>query len=159
MFEVHERVYIGSEALCRNGAADMAVVHACKTPCHQRAVGYTGSLPKTHEHYLVMRHPFDLFLNMIDPPQPLFKLPLFTEFLLFAAEHWDAGRSLAIHCNQGESRAPSLALVFLAKHLRVLPDNSFAGSAGAFRIRYPAYRPGVGIQRFLTDNWTALNGA
>jgi hypothetical protein len=159
MFEVHERVYIGSEALCRNGAVDMAVVHACKTPCHQRAVGYTGSLPNTHQHYLVMRRPFDLFLNMIDPAQPLFKLPLFTEFLLFAAEHWSAGRSLAIHCNQGESRAPSLALIFLAKHLHVLPADSFAEAAGAFRVRYPAYRPGVGIQRFLADNWTALNGA
>jgi hypothetical protein len=159
MVEVHERVYIGGEALCRDGAADIAVVHACKTPCHQRAVGYRGSLPNTHQNYLVMRRPFDLFLNMIDPPQPLFKLPVFTEFLLFAAEHWDAGRSLAIHCNQGESRAPSLALVFLAKHLRVLPDDSFAGAAGAFRIRYSAYRPGAGIQRFLADNWTALDGA
>ena len=158
MFEVHERIYIGSGALCRNGTADMAVVHACKTPCHQRAVGYTGSLPNTHQHYLVMRRPFDLFLNMIDPAQPLFKLPLFTEFLFFAAEHWAAGRSLAIHCNQGESRAPSLAVVFLAKHLHVLPDDSFAAAAGAFRICYPEYRPGVGIQRFLADNWTALNG-
>jgi len=158
MFEVHEGVYVGSEASCRNGTADLAVVHACKTPCHQRAVGYAGSLPNTHQHYLVMRRSFDLFLNMIDPPLPLFKLPLFTEFLLFAAEHWDVGRPLAIHCNQGESRAPSLALVFLAKHLRVLPDDSFAGAADAFRIRYPAYRPGVGIQRFLADNWTGLNG-
>ncbi len=159
MFEVHERLYIGSDALCRDGAADLAVVHACKTPCHQQTVGYTGSLPNTHQHYLVMRRSFDLFLNMIDPAQPLFKLPLFTEFLLFTAEHWGASRSLAIHYNQGESRAPSSALVFLAKHLRVLPDDSFAEAAGAFRLRYPAYRPGVGIQRFLADNWTTLNGA
>jgi len=157
MVEVYERVFIGSEASCRNGTADRVVVHACKTPCHQRAVGYTGSLPNTHQHYLVMRRPFDLFLNMIDPPQPLFKLALFTDFLLFAAEHWVAGRSLAIHCNQGESRAPSLALVFLAKHVRVLPDESFANAEVAFRAIYPPYRPGVGIRRFLADNWAALD--
>ena len=40
MFETCERVYIGGNAACRDGTDGLAVVHACKSPCHQRAVGF-----------------------------------------------------------------------------------------------------------------------
>ncbi len=156
MVKLQERLFIGGETSCRAGGGDLAVVHACKSPCHQSAVGYRGSLPSHHPHYLVLRRGFDLFLNMIDPPQPLFKLPVFTEFLSFSRQHWDEGRSLLIHCNQGESRAPSLALIFLVKHLKVLPDASFGAASRAFTILYPGYRPGAGIRRFLEENWPLL---
>jgi hypothetical protein len=125
MVKVHDRLYIGDEATCQLGSAKLAVVHACKSPCHQRAVGYRGSLSPQHPHYLVLRHPYDLYLNIIDPPVPLFKIETFAQFLLFASEHYDGGGSLLIHCNQGESRAPTLALMFLAKHRRVIPSDSF----------------------------------
>lgn len=156
MFKVHDRLYVAGEASCRSGNHDLAVVHACKSPCHQHAVGYRGSLPSDHPHYLVLRRDHDLFLNMIDPPVPLFKLASFTEFMSFAREQYQEGGSLLIHCNQGESRAPSLALVFMAKHLNVLPADSFGAAQSAFGILYPSYRPGLGIQRFLEENWAAL---
>jgi len=59
---------------------------------------------------------------MIDPPEPLFMMPIFTEFLKFAKDKWDSGKKLLIHCNRGESRAPSLALLFLAKCLKKLAE-------------------------------------
>ena len=90
---------------CRSGDNEWAIVHACKSPCHQNAVGYSGSLKNTHPNYLVLEKETDLFLNMIDPPIPLFMLPLFTSFLRFADNNWRAGKKLLIHCNQGESRA------------------------------------------------------
>jgi len=134
----------------------MAVVHACKSPCHQRAVGYTRSLDASHPEYLCRLQPGELFLNLIDPPLPLFKIESFRQFLLFAARHYDAGATLLIHCNQGESRAPSLAMLFLACYLRVIPQDSFSVAAAAFTLLYPAYRPGQGIRQFLTQNWQAL---
>ena len=36
------------------------------------------------------------------------------DFLEFSNKHWRQGKKLLIHCNQGESRAPSLALLFVA---------------------------------------------
>ena len=113
MVTVHDRLYIGDEGTCRPGSTLLAVVHACKSPCHQRSVGYTGSLSPMHPNYLVLRNPYDLYLNIIDPPVPLFKIETFVQFLLFAGEHHDRGASVLIHCNQGESRAPTLALLFL----------------------------------------------
>ena len=53
MQEVHERVIVTNELSCTNGTDELVVVHACKSPCHQRIVGYRGSLPKTHPNYLL----------------------------------------------------------------------------------------------------------
>jgi hypothetical protein len=154
--EVFDRLRIGDLSCCRPGDEHTAVVHACKSPCHQRAVGYSGSLAASHPDYLWQLQPGNLFLNLIDPPRPLFKIESFHAFLRFAAHSYDAGAALLIHCNQGESRAPSLALLFLACHLRAIPRDSFAAAAGAFTRLYPAYAPGQGIRQFLTQHWQTL---
>jgi hypothetical protein len=159
MVKVHDRLYVGDEATCRLGSAQLAVVHACKSPCHQRAVGYKGSLPPQHPCYLVLRRPYDLYLNIVDPRVPLFRIETFAQFLLFASEHYDRGSSLLIHCNEGESRAPTLALVFLAKHLRLIPSDSFSAAQAAFVPLYAGYRPGAGIQQFLATNWARVGAA
>lgn len=156
MRQVADHIFVAGEAACTPGTAEQAVVHACKHPCHQRAVGYTGHLPPTHPHYLVLERNNDLFLNLIDPEIPLFKRESFQAFRTLAKRHWREGRTLLIHCNQGESRAPGLAILFLAKDLQLLPNNSFRDAALAFGTHYPSYRPGNGISRFLTDHWVAL---
>jgi len=156
MVRVYDRLYIGNETSCQQGTDELAVIHACKTPCHQRAVGYRGSLPSIHENYLFLRRPFDLYLNIIDPPKPLFKIETFVQFLLFASENYNRGSSLLIHCNQGVSRAPSLALLFLSKGLGAIPSDSFAAARTAFIPLYGGYRPGVGIQQFLDQNWASI---
>ena len=156
MIEIHERLYVGGEVDCSPSAAELAVVHACKSPCHQRAVGYRGNLPATHSNYLVLERGHDLYLNIIDPPVPLFKPMLFSSFLTFANRHWSSGARLLIHCNQAESRAPTLALLFLSKHLRVIPDESFAAARASFLSKYPTYNPGIGIQRYLNEHWLEI---
>jgi len=156
MVKVHDRLYIGDLPTCRSGSSELAVVHACKSPCHQRSVGYTGNLSPQHPNYLFLVQTYDLHLNIIDPPLPLFKRESFLQFLQFASKHYDGGASLLIHCNQGESRAPTLALVFLAKHLAIIPRDSFLTAKEAFSLLYSGYRPGVGIQKFLETNWDLI---
>ena len=156
MHQVHDRVFVGAESDCIAASPNLAVVHACKSPCHQHAVGYRGKLPNTHPHYLVLERGHDLYLNIIDPPVPLFKPELFDSFLAFARHSWSAGGRLLIHCNQGESRAPTLALLFLAKHCRVIRDESFEAAAADFAPRYPTYNPGLGIRSYLTQHWLEI---
>ena len=153
MQNVYDRLYIGSLLDCFHQNEGWATVHACKSPCHQRAVGYQGSLPKSDPHYLIFERPQNLYLNMIDPPGPLFMPQLFTEFLKFARYQWEGGQNLLIHCNQGESRAPSLALLFLAKALGALPAESYAAALEEFVKLYPSYSPGQGIRIYLWENW------
>ncbi|MHB1798537.1 MAG: hypothetical protein ACYCUI_09570 [Vulcanimicrobiaceae bacterium] len=156
MQEVYERVWVADDQFCRNGEGEWAVVHACKVPCHQRAVGYRGSLPSTHPNYLALSNSQNLFLNIIDPPKPLFMPASFDVFLSFADREWLVGRKLLIHCNQGESRAPSLALLFLAKRRSALSNSSYSAARLEFERLYPAYNPSLGIQAYLTGNWHEL---
>jgi hypothetical protein len=153
MVKIHDRLFIGSIRDCFHQKEGWAVVHACKSPCHQRAVGYQGSLPGHHPHYLILERPNNLYLNMIDPSEPLFMPPLFTEFLRFARQHWEAGKNFLIHCNRGDSRAPSLALLFLSKVLEVLPADSYWEAWQEFFKIYKNYLPGQGIQLYLSKNW------
>ena len=153
MIEVGERLFVGSQDDCRIGDDDWAIVHACKSPCHQRAVGYRGSLPRSHPNYLVLEETNDLYMNIIDPPGPLFMILLLTSFLAFAQRHWEQGRKILIHCNQGESRAPSLALLFLAKCRNEISSESFYSAKQEFQRIYPYYQPGQSIQIYLRGKW------
>jgi hypothetical protein len=151
--QVYERVFVAGDLCCRRGDAEWAVVHACKSPCHQRALGYQGSLPNSHPNYLTLYDGSDLFMNIIDPPVPLFMAPSFSNFLRFSEEHWSAGQKLLIHCNQGESRAPSLALLFLAKCRHAIDNTSYLSARSEFETLYSRYNPGKGIQTYFSKNW------
>ncbi|MGD0654831.1 MAG: hypothetical protein ABSA16_10840 [Thermoguttaceae bacterium] len=153
MKSIYERLYIGTEEDCRSGNNEWAIVHACKSPCHQREVGYHGSLPSTHPNYLVLERENDLILNMVDPPRPLFMPKLFIDFLWFSEKHWNKGKNLLIHCNLGESRAPSLALLFIAKRLHRINGSSYENAKSEFMNLFPSYTPGLGIQIYLHQHW------
>ena len=131
-----------------------AVVHACKDPCHRAFVGYKGSLPKAHSCYLNAQEDDHLYLNLIDPPLPLFKAESFSIFFDFIDRHLGV-KPVVIHCNRGESRAPSLTLLVMAKRLKNIPDDSYAAARAAFEEKFP-YKPGGGISLFLRDNWGIL---
>jgi len=153
---INERLSFGNESACTHITdGTIAVVHACKEPCHRSAVGYsTRTIPSNHPNYLVLERGHHLYLNLIDPPQPLFMMPSFEAFLKFV-DREIAERPVLIHCNQGESRAPSLTLLYMAKRLATLPNDSYAVAATAFRQKC-AYNPGRGIETWLTTNWSKI---
>jgi hypothetical protein len=157
MLEVQGGLYVGNEADCRVGDDEWAVVHACKSPCHQRAVGYRGSLSRNHPHYLVLEQGTDLYLNLVDPPIPLFMAPSFISFLSFARVQLKEGMKILIHCNQGESRAPSLALLLQAKLLGSISNESYEAARAEFEALFIGYNPGMGIQRYLADHWSEFD--
>jgi predicted protein tyrosine phosphatase len=82
-------------------------------------------------------------------------LPTFTAFLAFVDKHI-AHRKVIVHCNRGKSRAPSLAMLYMAKRLQVLPGaDSYAGVAEAFRTSHP-YQPSRGISMWLARHWAMI---
>lgn len=157
MQQVHDRLYVGDDTDCRTGDDDWSIVHACKFNCHRNAVGYTNSPPRSSPHYLSKEEGSDLYLNMIDPEKPLFKMEMFEDFFSFAVPRWkDGSDRLLIHCNQGRSRSPSLALLLLASHTDEVPSDSFETARREFEDLYPGYRPSRGIVTFLQNNWDEL---
>lgn len=147
--------YGNGDACVHHNDGSLAVVHACKDPCHRHAVGYTTrTIPNTHPNYLVLERGHHLYLNVIDPDRPMFMMPTFVHFLKFV-DREIAEREVLIHCNQGESRAPSLALLYMAKRLKLLPNDSYQSAAAAFREKF-TYKPGIGIQTWLTQRWNEV---
>ncbi len=156
MVEVQKRIFVGNDFECFTEKEGWVTVHACKFPCHVRAVGYYNKLPKDHPNYLVKEDDNNLFLNMIDPDKPYFKKESFAAFFEFAKKHYEDGKSIFIHCNRGESRAPSLALLFMLKYLSVIGNDSFENAKSNFLKVYKTYRPGMGISSYLTNNWETI---
>ncbi len=152
MNELTDGLFVGGDRDCfHDERQGWAVVHACKSPCHQRAVGYRGSLPSKHPNYLTFRHDSHLYLNMIDPDLPLFMPPLFLESIEFIAEQLSQ-RKVIIHCNQGLSRAPSLAMLYLAG-IGHIEGSDFERARADFRRIHPEYAPGPGIAAYLRAHW------
>lgn len=155
MQKISDNLYIGSQSDCRIGhnmRPGHAVVHCVKDPCHTRVVG-TRKLDKSHLNYLAYELVGDLYLNMIDPPTPLFQSETFTRFVDFMRRHKDD--KVFIHCNQGKSRAPSMAMLWLAKGLHEIPDVSYDEARGSFEKKFPGVidTTGKGIETYMREHW------
>lgn len=163
--QVFDRIHIADMEGCRvENAIGKArtKIHACKSPCHQQAVNYTGSLHPDHLHYLYFTvqdrslGKNELYLNLIDPHIPLFKQESFDIFLRYTQAAYDDGQDIIIHCNKGRSRAPTLALLFAAKRLELITNESFDAARSEFKDIYVDYVPGKGIETWMQKNWETV---
>jgi len=155
MKEVYNNLFVGSDYDCQANS-EHAIIHACKT-CHKKALNYRKSLPNTHPHYLIYEGENHLFLNMVDMEKELmakFTDPIMKAGVGFIDKHIDESPVL-IHCNQGMSRSPSIALVYLAIKGK-LPASNYNDASKAFTELYPKYNPGRGISLYLNNNWVKL---
>ncbi len=150
-------LYIGNNSDCFwDDRSGWSVVHACKHPCHCYAVGYKGNLYPTHPSYLIFRRESHLVLNLVDMDHlnDRFMRPIIMAFYSFMDEM--EGQKILIHCNRGESRAPSLAILYLAKSRSMIPDVSFDAAKQSFKKIYPLYNPGRGFNKYLHQYWNSL---
>lgn len=157
MIEVSPNLFVGSAADYEfqvRAQAGWCVVQACKEPYHRQALGYFGrAAPKTHPEYLVAMRGDCLILNFVDAPDPKYvPRELVDAALEFMHARLAEGSRVLVHCNQGESRAPTLALLYLARHTSELPAD-IDGAVLEFRRRYPLYRPAGGVWGYVVANW------
>lgn len=164
-FLVSPGLWVGDLDACATWARG-PILHCAKDPCWVQAVR-ARTLPKDHPEYLSAEREGGLYLNMIDPPLPLFQVPMFTQALDWLDRFVVPAGELLIHCNLGASRAPTMALLWLAKRafarsdgrLSPIPATSFAEARVAFAPMYDRgmgdanYAPGAGLVTFLTDRW------
>lgn len=159
MNEVDKKLFVGDDGDCFYDERDgWAVIHACKHPCHQRAVGYTDNLNRNHPNYLILENKSHLFLNMVDMNMPLsheFTGPIVGSALDFMDKYIE-GRSILIHCNLAQSRSPSLVLLYLAKRKKIISNESYQDAKEDFIKLYLQYNPGAGIETYLTNHWEGL---
>ncbi|MFA5781849.1 MAG: dual specificity protein phosphatase [Bacteroidales bacterium] len=158
MIKVFENLFVGNDEDCNSMMNEgWAVIHACKIHCHQKAVSYKGNLKSTHPNYLIYERYNHLFLNMVDMEQEL--LPLYTNPIMKAAmsfiDKHISDKKVLIHCNQGISRSPSIALLYLAR-IEKIANDTFNNAVIDFKKKYPLYNPGKGILMYMNKNWRTI---
>jgi hypothetical protein len=159
MIEVHPQLFVGSESDYELSKVQFTegwvVVHACKEPYHRQALGYSGrAAAKTHPEYLIARRGNRLILNLVDAPDPAY-IPdeIMDAAVEFIHSQLAGGHRVLVHCNQGLSRSPGIAMLFLATHTDRVPRESFELAVGSFRVIYPPFSPAAGIAGWLRQRW------
>lgn len=160
MIEIYKNLYVGSEAdyvLNPRSFDEWFVIHACKEPFHRQALGYTGrAAPKDSPYYLFL---YDinnhLILNIVDTLDPrFFNDAMIDEAIKYCIDGLAKENKVLIHCNQGESRAPTIALMVLKK-LNVAPVD-FDDAVDYLTSIYQRYNPSNGILVYARNRWENL---
>lgn len=158
MIEIYPQLHVGSESdyeLIVRYCNDWRVVHACKDPYHRQALSYQGkAAPKNHPEYLFARRDHRLILNLVDAPNPDYiPKPIIDEAISFIHESVKSGTNVLVHCNQGQSRGPSIALIYLLAFTDRLPTGSLEEAFREFAGIYPRYLPAGGIAGFIRNHF------
>jgi len=154
--EIHSKVHVGGDTDYGRvkGRAGWSWLRCCKygVDGHQKLLGYhTLAAPDGKSKYWVRKGNL-LALNLLDLDDPNFiSKDMIDVALLFIKERLEAGDNLAICCNGGRSRGPSIALLYL-RSIGEMP-HSFVWAEKIFRVLYPAYDPSAGIRQYVRMHW------
>jgi hypothetical protein len=157
MREIFPKLFVGSQKDYEESyfvPEQWGIVLAAKEPWHRQAIGYTGrACDKAHLEYLMARRVNKLILNLVDAPKAeFFDKRIIDAALEFIEEQLNTGKSVLICCNQGESRSPSICLLYLIKQ-GIIKGDTFSDCEAEFMQIYPEYNPGEGIRGFMKEHW------
>jgi hypothetical protein len=142
MVKVHNKLIVGMHGKSWKGP----YIAACKEPCHRQALGYTTkAAPIDSSEYLWCYRGSGLILNLVDGTDPKWiSSAMVEEALSFIDKSTDP---VFLFCNQGESRSPTIALMWLVSRGHII-EKSFNDAETAFKKLYPSYKPKDGIRLF-----------
>lgn len=160
MVEVYKNIFVGNEYdyYRLQEKSEWGILHCCKQPFHQKFVGYNGNLPLNHKDYMLKRIDNEMALNMVDMQIFQrnfvgFNKVMFEKAFDFLDEYTANGKKVLIHCNEGLSRSPTLAMLYLARN-GVFNYKDFDTTVKEFKKIYGGYQPRANV--FLTTKtlWT-----
>ena len=143
MIEVYPNLWVGNQQDYESVKhEDMFFVLAAKEPWHREELGYTSrGAPKDEDYFFALRGN-RLILNLVDAQEVKYIPSIVIDKALgFIEKHIKEGR-VGIFCNEGRSRSPSIAFLYLLK-LGVVKTND------DFLKLFPAYDPGKGMRDFV----------
>ncbi len=132
------------------------IVQAAKEPFHRAALGYRGRAPdKAHPEYYYAVRGNKLILNLIDSEdEKYFENEAIPTALNFIKDSLEDGYAVLVHCNQGTSRAPSIALLYLHRQgLGGCGEIDLDSAVERFKQVYPPYAPKRGVYEYLKAHW------
>ncbi len=120
---------------------------------HQSVVGWQGrGCNSDHPHYLYKREADAIYLNMIDGNDPKYVNDAMIDPALdFIHQHIAMKNKVFIYCSLGESRSPSIALMYLLENNLIKKSNQ---TLDIFKAEiYPNYQPKNGNLLYIKNRW------
>ncbi len=157
MIEVNRNLYVGSAYHYENKVKHengWYIIHACKEPYHQKALGYSGrGAPKNHPEHLIAQGENRLILDLVDAniidfiPETVINMAL-----QCIKTNLNNGKNVFVHCNEGRTRSPIIAMLYMKKTGH-FGDKDFVSAEKEFTTIYPPYQPNSGIRQFALMHW------
>ena len=161
MKQVADGLYVGTvRDVLPDAASEWSLVSTTQT-IHYQLLGWDRKFNKPvrdHPNYIVLELEHHLSLNWVDGGPHLYEWSgpaTFNHVLDFIDQEFSEGRNVLVRCDQGHSRSPSIALLYMSKRMKLLPIDSFLSAREAFETVYPDYRPG-GIAEYISAAWTEI---
>lgn len=161
MEEVYKHLYVGGDIDYDKlkGHANWSFVRACKEGPggHRETLGYTTLGAPKDKNYLYVRKGNRLAINILDLDDPNF-MPdkAIEQAFKFIDERLEAGDKVLVACNQGRSRGPSIAMLYM-RRIGDLPSG-FHNGLKIFRTIYHPYDPGIGMRQYTKSKYSSMNG-
>ena len=145
--------------LSQTNNQEWAIVHATQT-IHYQIFGWnrtTNKPGKNHPNYIYYEEDNRISLNWVDGAAHLYNwsgVETFIKILNFI-DKWIPKKNVLVHCDQGQSRSPTLGLLYLAKRAKIISNDSFLAAKKEFIQYYFLYLPG-GIGEYVEENWNEI---
>jgi hypothetical protein len=151
-------IYVGTKeeyhtALSQNMKIVCALNRVNGFVTHQSQVGWSGrGCDKDHPCYLYKKEADAIYLNMIDGDDPKYVSDVMINAALgFMKKHLDNDETIFVYCSLGESRSPSIALMYMLEHGLIDVNNNVLVD---FRDNFYAnYQPKRGNAQYIVNRW------
>lgn len=150
-------IYVGTKADSRlRSDPAWAVVNTAKT-VHVEAKDWSNTPPRDHPDYLAFEDGQFLSFNWVDGASRMYDWSGPAAFVraLDFIDKWYESKNILINCDLGQSRSPTVALLYLARRLHDISDASFSSARAEFKRLYPQYDP-KGIADFVSAHWEEI---
>lgn len=169
MIEITDNIYVGNDQdynqIINNhfifNTNEWAFLHCAKIPFHQKMARYNRDLPRNHPDYKYKIIGNRMALNLIDFPEydsiwkEHYKVMFHSAVEFLNEQYYEEGKKILIHCNQGISRGPSLAMLFLA-NIGFYNYKNFEETEKLFKNDYIKYNPKECIKNNIKNVWQEL---
>jgi len=156
-----DRLYVGGlqDRKLVDNVDNFAIVSCVSSLHYQLLNKKKGELKQTDSEYILWTNGDKLMsLNWFDGSESMYDysgVVTFELILDFIADQLYRGSKVLIHCNQGLSRSPSVALLYLAKRAHMISSESYDVARSDFEKIYPEYAP-KGIADYLRKHWDEI---
>lgn len=150
-------IFVGTKeeeriAMQNNMALVNAVRNAGGFRSHATEVGWRGrGCPQSSPYYLYFERESEIYLNLMDGDKPEYVSDqLINAALEFIDKKLNENKQVFIFCSQGQSRSPSIALMYMLEKNLIQPDKAII----EFRDKYyPNYAPAKGMLGYIENRY------